>query len=195
MTLKLRKAIQPPKIEPHLITRCKSCMSKNFVKGGIRHNNSGDIQKYNCKDCGYKFSINTATRSSPLVIATAVHAHFNGRSHRQIADDLKQMGVTISHTAVFFWIHAYKKKMEQTLMQVNDPQMAFDIYWKIRGDFKPLYEIMDSDTRYWIAVQVAKSQKIDTGSSYNRRFGYPDPFTTFHPLVLTKNRRYLGQKV
>jgi hypothetical protein len=37
---------------------CPQCKSHNLVKHGIRHNKYGDIQRYSCKECHKRLTIN-----------------------------------------------------------------------------------------------------------------------------------------
>src|SRR5512137_2451749 len=45
-------------LEPITVNNCPICSSQNIKKSGIRHNKSGDIQRYACKDCFKVFSFN-----------------------------------------------------------------------------------------------------------------------------------------
>src|SRR5688500_9806680 len=57
---------------------CQFCNSKNFVKDSIRHNKGYDLQRYRCKDCRKRFSINIGfegMRVSPQVITSAMQLY------------------------------------------------------------------------------------------------------------------------
>ena len=45
-------------LDPVVLTNCPACGTVNIQKFGIRHNKNTDIQRYICRDCGKKFSIN-----------------------------------------------------------------------------------------------------------------------------------------
>src|SRR5712691_12872838 len=55
---------------------CQKCGSPNYKKFGIRHNkDSGDIQRYLCKDCEYRFIVNPAfenCKASAKIITAAI---------------------------------------------------------------------------------------------------------------------------
>ena len=38
------------------IIKCPECGSRNHWKDGIRHTRFGEVQRYYCRDCGYRFS-------------------------------------------------------------------------------------------------------------------------------------------
>jgi hypothetical protein len=38
-------------IRPIEVQSCPRCRSEEITKAGLRHNQSGDIQRYNCKNC------------------------------------------------------------------------------------------------------------------------------------------------
>ncbi|MGB7955275.1 MAG: hypothetical protein WCF23_14950 [Candidatus Nitrosopolaris sp.] len=67
--------------ESKICDRCKSAI----VKDGLRHNKSGDVQTYRCKECNHKFIINTGFekyRATPKVVTAALDLYFKGVSLR-----------------------------------------------------------------------------------------------------------------
>src|SRR5450759_427495 len=51
----VKKSVVIPQI---VLSDCLFCHSVNLKKNGIRHNASGDIQRFECLDCHRTFSIN-----------------------------------------------------------------------------------------------------------------------------------------
>ena len=47
------------------------------------------------------------------------------------------------------------KYLEKIIPQVGDAWRADEIYVKIRGDLKYVFAMMDDETRFWIAQEVA----------------------------------------
>jgi integrase len=45
------------------LNQCPQCTSQRLYKDGVRPTNSGDVQRYLCRDCGYRFSINGVAKS------------------------------------------------------------------------------------------------------------------------------------
>ena len=161
---KLREVVQPSAtiIEPIDVHACLYCQSPKIVRDGIRHNNHGNIQKFNCKSCGRYFTINLGferMKHSPQGITTAMQLYFSGESLRNTAKSLRLIGVEVSHKTVYFWIKKYVSLMEKYLgqikPQVSDTWRADEMYLKIKGNPKYLYALLDDETRFWIAKEVA----------------------------------------
>ncbi|MEM2915395.1 MAG: transposase, partial [Candidatus Bathyarchaeia archaeon] len=140
-SIALRKAVGATKIEPIVdLQICQVCGSKNVVKDGIRHNQSGDIQIYLCKDCDKHFTINLGferMKSTPQVITSALQLYFSGTSLRNITNFLKLKGVRVSHVAVYKWIKKYvelmDKYLEKIMPNVGDTWRADELWLKIKG--------------------------------------------------------------
>ena len=69
--------------------------------------------------------------------------------------------------AVLKWIKKYVRLMndyvEKIKPNVSDTWRADELYIKIKGDMKYLFAMMDDETRFWIAQEVAESKdKHDT---------------------------------
>ncbi|MCZ7380451.1 MAG: hypothetical protein O8C64_02575 [Candidatus Methanoperedens sp.] len=92
----VKKSIE---IKPIVISECLYCHSANIKKDGIRHNKSGDIQRFICYDCDKKFSINMGfekMKHNPQAVTTAMQLYFSGESLRHTKDSLKLLGVHVS---------------------------------------------------------------------------------------------------
>ncbi|MCL4437085.1 MAG: DDE-type integrase/transposase/recombinase [Thaumarchaeota archaeon] len=144
---------------------CKSCGSSNLLKYGVRHNKTGDIQKYSCKDCGAFFTVNLGfekMKSSPAIVTSAMQLYFSGLSLRRVTECLKLQGVNVSHVAVLKWIRKYVSIMEKYAdslrPNLGDTWRADELYVKMKGDMKYLFSLMDDQTKYWIAEEVADTK-------------------------------------
>jgi putative transposase len=152
-------------IQPLSTSNCVLCGSENIVKDAIRHNKKYDIQRYLCKSCGKRFSVNIGfegMKASPQVITSAMQLYFTGESLRNVQKFLKLQGVAVSHVSVLKWIKKYttlmNKYLEQMKPNVSDTWRADEIYIKIKGDMKYLFAMMDDETRFWIAQEVADTK-------------------------------------
>lgn len=169
---KLRMEVEARKIEPITdISNCIFCGSSNIVRDGIRHNKFGDIQKFNCKDCGKYFTFNIGfekMKHNPQAVTTAMQLYFSGESLRNTQKSLRLLGVQISHKTVYMWIKKYIILMEEYVtklkLNVSGTWRADELYVKIKGDMKYVFALMDDETRYWIAQEVA-----DTKYKHNAR--------------------------
>jgi len=167
-SIKLREEVRKRNsviIKPVTVSECLFCHGSSFKKFGIRHNKSGDIQRYICSDCNKTFSINLGfekMKSSPQTITSALQLYFTGESLRNVQKFLRLQGVDVSHKTVYMWIKKYTKLMQDYLdkitPQVGDIWRADEVWVKVRGDTKYLFALMDDETRFWIAQEVADSK-------------------------------------
>jgi putative transposase len=93
---------------------CQRCSSTNYKKFVIRHNKkSGDMQRYLCKDCGYRFIVNPAfenCKATAKIITAALDLYFKGVSLRKVADHLKQFySFQINSSSICRWIRKFTK--------------------------------------------------------------------------------------
>ena len=153
-------------IQPVEITSCIFCQSStNLKKFGVRHNKYGDLQRFLCGDCHRTFSVNLGferMKHSPQGITTAMQLYFSGESLRNTARSLRLLGVQVSHKTVYMWIGKYTALMEKYLdkitPQVSDTWRADELFLKVKGNLKYLYALMDDQTRFWIAQEVADTK-------------------------------------
>jgi len=135
------------------------------VKDGKRHNKGGAIQKFNCLDCGRYFTINIGferMKHNPKAITTALQLYFSGESLRATQRSIRLLGVEVSHQTVHNWIAKYVGLMERYLdritPQVSDTWRADELWVNIKGNMKFVFAIMDDETRFWIAQEVADTK-------------------------------------
>jgi len=150
---------------------CPVCSSELIIRHGIRHNRSGDLQRFTCKNCGKRFVTNLGferMKASPQAITSAMQLYFTGESLRNVQRFLRLQGVGVSHVTIYRWIRKYvglmEKYLEQITPQLSDTWRADELYVKIKGDMKYLFAVMDDETRFWIAQEVA-----DTKQRYDAR--------------------------
>jgi len=170
ISLEIRKIVElqtqkQVTIHPVEINGCKFCESDNIIKKGLRKNKNYSIQTFQCKDCKKKFSINIGfekMRATPQAITASMNLYFNGESLRHVADSMKLFGVKVTHQTIHNWIKKYVTLMDNYLEsitpQVSEKWYCDEIYLKIKGDRKYLYAMLDSDTRMWIASQIADTK-------------------------------------
>ena len=170
----LRRQVEARVIEPITdIDACIFCKSVKIVKDGVRHNKHGDIQKFHCQSCGHYFTINIGfekMKHNPQGITTAMQLYFSGESLRSTARSLRVIGVEVSHKTIYNWIQKYIGLMEKYLgkitPQVSDTWRADEMWLKIKGNPKYLYALMDDETRFWIAKEVAGDKFSKEATDY-----------------------------
>jgi putative transposase len=164
ISLAIRKKVENEVvIQPlNISSLCPQCQSDQIVKHGIRHNKYGDIQRFSCRNCYKRFTINLGferMHATPQMITSAMQLYFTGESFRNVQKFLRLQGVNISHMGVYKWISRYvvlmQKYLEKIEPNVSNVWRTDELYLKIKGDNKYLFALMDDETRFWIAQQVA----------------------------------------
>lgn len=155
---------------------CPKCKSENIVKHGIRKNKSGNLQRYSCKDCDKWFVFNLGfenMKTNPKAITSAMQLYFTGESLRNVQQFLRLQGVEVSHQTVYKWIKKYTKLMESYLdkivPQVGDTWRADEIYTKVKGNMKYLFALIDDETRFLIAKEIADRKEGHDASGLFRQ--------------------------
>jgi len=178
-SLKLRDEVREKTkvvLSPISLTSCLFCKSENLIRFGIRRNKSGDIQRLSCQDCHKTFSVNIGfegMRSNPKAITSAMQLYFTGESLRGVQKFLRLQGVNVSHVTIYKWIKKYTNLMnthlEKIVPQVGDAWRADEIWVKVKGDMKYVFALMDDETRFWIAQEVADSKEKHDASTLFRK--------------------------
>lgn len=160
-----------PELETVKIEGCTYCGSLNAVKFGVRHNIHGDIQRYLCKDCGYKFIRNDGfekVKATPKAITVALDLYFKGVSQRKIVDHLKQFErIKVTQPCVLKWIGKYIELMSQYVEKFqpqvggiwHSDEMALNVRNTEptgKGKWDWLWNLMDHETRFLLASQITK---------------------------------------
>jgi len=166
ISLQLReRVVKETVIRPLSPNICPFCTSKKVVKHGLRHNKYGQVQRFTCKKCGKRFTLNYGfekMKSSPQSITSAMQLYFTGESLRNVQKFLRLQEVNVSHVSIYKWIQKYTQLMQKYLSEiepnVSDIWRADELYLKIKGDMKYLFALMDDETRFWIAQEVADSK-------------------------------------
>jgi transposase-like protein len=165
-SLKMREQVRRNiVIEEVAVSSCVFCHSSSIKKFGVRKNKSGDIQRFVCGDCKRAFSVNIGfekMKHNPQAITSAIQLYFSGESLRNTMKSLRLLGVEVSYQTVYNWISKYvslmKAYVDKIVPNVGDTWRADELYVKIKGDTKYLFALMDDETRFWIAQEVAESK-------------------------------------
>jgi len=147
------------------LSACIYCNSSNLMKYGLRRNKTGNLQVFYCRDCHKYFTINIGfekMKHNPQAITSAMQLYFSGESLRNTQKSLKLLGVEVSYRTILNWIKKYvglmKNYVETITPNVSDTWRADEIYIKVKGDMKYLFAMMDDETRFWIAQEVAETK-------------------------------------
>ena len=162
----LRKRVENQiTIQPLRVDNCPACGAVNIVKHGLRHNKYGDLQRFSCRDCGKRFTLNLGferMKATPETVSMAMQMYFSGMSFEFTAKALRLKGVKISGVGVFKWAKKYvalmERYVEQITPQLGDAWRTDEMYVKIRGNMRYLFGMMDDQTRFRIAQQVSANK-------------------------------------
>lgn len=164
---KLRQTVQHivTTIKPIDSQACVRCFSTHIVKDAKRKTKFGEIQRWRCRLCGKRMTFNLGfekRRASPQTITTCMQLYFSGESLRGVQKFLALQGIKMSHMAVYRWISAYTALMDSYLQRMqpslSDTWRTDELWLRIKKSQKYLYALMDDQTRYWIAMQVAHTK-------------------------------------
>ncbi len=167
-------AIPNPESKP---IECLKCKTENqIVKDGRRFNKRGEIQKYLCRNCGYRFVVNVGfenAKKNPKIICAAIDLYFKGVSLRKVADHIKQFyGVSVANTSVLRWIQKFADEVAPFVDGLKAPNLS-GIYHidemvvqvrkeKIdKGNYQWLWNLMDETTRFWVTSRISQRREID----------------------------------
>jgi transposase-like protein len=97
---------------------CPNCKGSNIKKDGLRKTeNRGKIQRYACKDCGYRFTLDDGfyrMRNNPIKVTQAIDLFYRGVSTRKVQEHL---GVFFPHNAsnvsIYKWVVKYAKMISK----------------------------------------------------------------------------------
>jgi len=171
-----QKAKETKTINPVDNVECPVCHSHNFKKWGVRHNKADDLQLYRCEYCGKRFSVNIGfeqMKHNPKAITAAMQLYFSGESLRNTMKSLRLLGCEVSHQTVANWIEKYtlimKKYADNLTPNVSDTWRADEVFVRVKGDIKYLFALMDDETRYIIAQEVAETKdRHDAGALFHK---------------------------
>ena len=154
-----RRIIQPPNQ-----TVCRYCDRPDVIRKGRR----GKHHRFWCRACRRYFTDNMGferMRNAPEYVTVAVEIVYAGVSTRKTANALNHIGCTVTHQTILNWAKRFGELMnsylDMTHPMVGEAWRTDEIYVKIRGERKYLFAMLDADTRYWIAKQVAAHKGTD----------------------------------
>jgi len=147
---------------------CKKCGSEKLVKNSVRRNKSGEVQRYSCKACGYRFSNNIGferMKHDPKAITAALDLYFKGVSQRKIVHHLKQFyGVKITQPCIAKWLRKYISLVREYVDQLVPRTSGFihvdEMKVNVNGKLDWLWNLMDDDTRFWVSSLISQRREV-----------------------------------
>jgi len=149
--------------------RCPYCGSSNVRPKGFRYNRNGPVRMFKCKDCRRRFSENAASEHGGAKTALSIIAadlYFKGLSLRDIKNHLWQVyGVDKPVATIHRWVmkiaHALKRALEDVKLEVGDKWLADETVVKVDGEPMYLWNIMDFETRCYIASLLTSGREAE----------------------------------
>jgi transposase-like protein len=156
----------PSLAEPKV--RCDACQSEQVVCRGVRHNKSGDVQRYSCNSCGRRFVGREGfakRRADPTNIARALDLYFRGMSVRKVREHLEQVDrLRVSHMTVFRWIVHYSKLaaewMDAPGARTSDRWHVDETVVNVNGRNEYLWNVLDHETRFLLATHISEDRSL-----------------------------------
>ncbi|MEK6896639.1 MAG: DDE-type integrase/transposase/recombinase [Nanoarchaeota archaeon] len=149
---------------------CEKCNGKNIKKDGVRETkNRSKVQRYRCKDCSHRFSIDDGfwkMKNHEDKITSCMNMYYAGMSLRKIQEHLQMFAPKNSHySTIYRWIVKYAN-MISTLtdnLQIQSGQelMSDEMEYHRLGEQNWFVDVMDTTTRYVVASDYMKSRTID----------------------------------
>jgi len=148
--------------------RCPKCKAEAKKNGKRKTANRGDIQRYECKSCGFRFIENDGfyrMRNNPQKVSCALDLFFRGISTRKVQEHLGAFYPhNASHKSVYKWVVKYSNKISNYTgklnlnvgqeiqldemeyhRRLNRNQRGTDVNWFI--------DVIDCKTRFMVASE------------------------------------------
>lgn len=94
--------------------QCPNCGSYAVVKNGRRKTAMGTRQRYICKDCEHRFTVEPIKyrKATTKLIALCLDLYYKGLSLRKISDTIEQFyNLSIHHDTIRVWIDTFMEKI------------------------------------------------------------------------------------
>ena len=173
---------------------CPKCGNTHIIKRGFIKTSKRRIQRFSCKVCGQRFTQSIdgfhKMQNKPEVVTAALDLYFKGVSLRKTADHLKQFyHVTVSQVSILRWIRKYvalmKSYVDDLQPEVSGLWHADEMFVKVNGDMKYLWNLIDHETRFLIANQLTNG----IGSAEARRlFAEGKARTGKKPMIIVTDK-------
>jgi len=182
------------------------CGSLEVIKIGIRHNKSGNIQRFKCKKCAHKWSDNLGFANNKVnskIITVAIDLYFKGVSLRKVKEHLKLFyGIDVSPSSVLYWIRKFGEVVapyvDQFQPQLSRVYHVDEMMIHVRkeqhdkGHYSWLWNMMDNTTRFWITSKVSQRREVEDAQAVfqEAKTRAPKPLAIVHDGLQSYNGAY-----
>jgi len=149
---------------------CEKCNGKNIKKDGVRGTkNKGNVQRYKCKDCSHRFSIDDGfwkMKNHEDKITACMNMYYAGMSLRKIQEHLQMFAPKNSHySTIYRWIVKYANMIsiltDNLQVQSGIELMSDEMEYHRLGEQNWFVDVMDTETRFMVASDYMKSRTIE----------------------------------
>ena len=147
--------------------KCPNCKSKSIVSNGKRKTKIGIRQRYSCKDCHKRFTLEPLKNHlmNAKMLCLACDLYFKGNSLSDIKDTLFQsFGIKICRETIRSNILKFTDKMNEYSNKLN-PQLSKS--WgvdeqkvKCKGEWLWKWNLIDKKTRWQVANTLTQQRSI-----------------------------------
>jgi len=142
--------------------RCPYCRSKDVIQKGFRYNKTGPVKLFKCKTCNRIFSDTITPEkggAKAALAAIAADLYYRGLSLREIRSHFKQVyNVDRPASTLHRWIlritNMLNEAFENVKLEVGEKWLADETVIKVDGAPKYLWNLMDYETRIYIASLI-----------------------------------------
>ena len=149
---------------------CKKCDGKNIKKDGVRATkNRNKVQRYKCKDCSHRFSIDDGfwkMKNHENKITSCMNMYYAGMSLRKIQEHLQMFAPKNSHySTIYRWIVKYANMIgtltDNIQIKSGKELMSDEMEYHRLGEQNWFVDVMDTETRFVVASDYMKSRTIE----------------------------------
>ncbi len=139
------------------------------IKKGVRRCDKGLVPRFKCRACGKFFVTDNGfarLRATPKAVVTAFDLWANDVSFRKIAHHLAAIhGVKVGKSTIERWVHRMADLIagyaDKCGPQVGEIWHADETSVNIGGKLRWTWNIMDHETRFWLASTVSVTRNVD----------------------------------
>ncbi|MBU1988919.1 MAG: DDE-type integrase/transposase/recombinase [Nanoarchaeota archaeon] len=156
-------------------TICPSCNGESIKKNGTRKTeNRGNIQRYKCKECSFRFTIDDGfyrMRNTPQKITQSVDLFFRGISTRKVQEHLAIFHPhNASNVSIYKWVVKYSKMISKftnslklkvgSEVQIDEMELHRRKSHKAKKgvDKNWFIDSIDPDTKFLISGEYSKTR-------------------------------------
>lgn len=148
-------------IEQPMESCCPFCKSQNLIRRGVRATQTGEKQRFGCKDCHKRFVLSPIPKikGDAKLVCLAMDCFYKGLSYRDISDQFKQFyGLSISHVTIRDWVlklgnvmEKYAKTLNPSTSGVWNADETLVLAKKGTLDYEYVWNVIDNKTKFLLA--------------------------------------------